>query len=132
MGCISSHEDFYSAGQRCVSQAKKAFDKVRYRSALVLYSQAIVYFEQALAESLCSREVEDVLVNAYLQQAFNTESHRAMYTQEQLDIVANTPTWVTAAFAIAVFAGFFGFVFIGYHLASDGFKNTVVDRHVFS
>lgn len=51
-------------------------------------------------------------VNAYLQQAFNTESHRAMYTQEQLDIVANTPTWVTAAFAIAVFAGFFGFVFI--------------------
>jgi len=51
-------------------------------------------------------------VNAYLQQAYNTESHRAMYTQEQLDIVANTPTWVTAAFAIAVFAGFLGFVFI--------------------
>jgi hypothetical protein len=51
-------------------------------------------------------------VNAYLQQAYNTEGHRAMYSQEQLDIVANTPTWVTAAFAIAVFAGFFGFVFI--------------------
>ncbi|AUC81365.1 hypothetical protein [Lacinutrix sp. Bg11-31] len=51
-------------------------------------------------------------VNHYLQQAYNTESFRNMYTQEQLDIVANTPTWVTAAFAIAVFAGFFGFVFI--------------------
>lgn len=51
-------------------------------------------------------------VNAYLQQAYNTESFRNMYTEEQLNIVANTPTWVTAAFAIAVFAGFFAFVFI--------------------
>ncbi|WGD34566.1 hypothetical protein [Olleya sp. YS] len=51
-------------------------------------------------------------VNAYLQQAYNTESFRNMYTEEQLNIVANTPAWVTAAFAIAVFAGFFAFVFI--------------------
>ncbi|RAJ11960.1 hypothetical protein [Olleya aquimaris] len=51
-------------------------------------------------------------VNAYLQQAYNTESFRSMYTEEQINIVANTPSWVTAAFAIAVFAGFFAFVFI--------------------
>lgn len=44
-------------------------------------------------------------VNAYLQQAYNTESYRAMYSDEQLEIAANMPTWVTAAFAIAVFAG---------------------------
>ncbi|WP_298342725.1 hypothetical protein [uncultured Algibacter sp.] len=41
----------------------------------------------------------------YLIQAYNTESYRAMYTAEQLEIAANMPAWVTAAFAIAVFAG---------------------------
>ncbi|MFY0714386.1 hypothetical protein J1D01_11950 [Seonamhaeicola sp. NFXS20] len=44
-------------------------------------------------------------VNAYLQQAYNTESYRAMYSKEQLEIAANMPVWVTAAFAIAVFSG---------------------------
>ncbi|WP_142786071.1 hypothetical protein [Changchengzhania lutea] len=44
-------------------------------------------------------------VNAYLQQAFDTDSFRAMYSEEQLNMVANTPAWVTAAFAIAVFSG---------------------------
>lgn len=44
-------------------------------------------------------------VNAYLQQAYNTERYREMYTPEQLEIAANLPSWVTAAFAIAVFAG---------------------------
>lgn len=44
-------------------------------------------------------------VNAYLQQAYNTESYREMYTPEQLEIAANLPSWVTAAFAIAVFSG---------------------------
>ena len=44
-------------------------------------------------------------VNAYLQQAYNTESYQAMYTAEQLDIASNLPAWVTAAFAIAVFVG---------------------------
>lgn len=44
-------------------------------------------------------------VNAYLQQAYDTEAYRAMYTEEQLEIAANMPSWVTAAFAIAVFAG---------------------------
>ncbi|GGZ69415.1 hypothetical protein GCM10007028_03040 [Algibacter mikhailovii] len=44
-------------------------------------------------------------VNAYLQQAYNTESYRNMYSTEQLEIAANMPVWVTAAFAIAVFGG---------------------------
>ena len=44
-------------------------------------------------------------VNAYLQQAYDTESYRAMYSKEQLEIAANMPAWVTAAFAIAVFGG---------------------------
>ncbi|MEC3908086.1 hypothetical protein VOI54_13725 [Tamlana sp. 2201CG12-4] len=44
-------------------------------------------------------------VNAYLQQAFNTEGYQEMYTAEQQEIAANFPAWVTAAFAIAVFAG---------------------------
>lgn len=44
-------------------------------------------------------------VKAYLQQAYNTEAYQEMYTAEQQEIVANLPTWVTAAFAIAVFAG---------------------------
>ncbi|WP_298555687.1 hypothetical protein [uncultured Algibacter sp.] len=44
-------------------------------------------------------------VNAYLQQAYNTESYQAMYSKEQLEIASNMPAWVTAAFALAVFAG---------------------------
>lgn len=44
-------------------------------------------------------------VNAYLQQAYNTEAYQEMYTPEQQEIAANMPAWVTAAFAIAVFAG---------------------------
>ncbi|MBO3116938.1 hypothetical protein J4050_09275 [Winogradskyella sp. DF17] len=44
-------------------------------------------------------------VNAYLQQAYNTESYRAMYSKEQLEIAANLPSFVTAAFALAVFGG---------------------------
>jgi len=47
-------------------------------------------------------------VNAYLQQAYNTESYREMYPPEQLEIAANMPSWVTAAFAIAVFGGALG------------------------
>ncbi|MDU8887101.1 hypothetical protein RXV94_13100 [Yeosuana sp. MJ-SS3] len=47
-------------------------------------------------------------VNAYLQQAYNTESFREMYPPEQLEIIANHPAWLTAAFAIAVFGGALG------------------------
>ncbi len=47
-------------------------------------------------------------VYMYLQQAYNTESHQAMYTPEQLEMVSNTPSWAIAAFAIAVFGGVLG------------------------
>ena len=47
-------------------------------------------------------------VNMYLQQAYNTESYRAMYPDpEMLELANNTPAWATAAYAIAVFAGLF-------------------------
>ncbi|MDX5584194.1 MAG: hypothetical protein QNK20_04590 [Aureibaculum sp.] len=50
-------------------------------------------------------------VNMYLQQAYNTESYRAMYPDpEMLEMANNTPAWATAAYAIAVFAGLFGCV----------------------
>lgn len=44
-------------------------------------------------------------VNAYVQQAYDTEAHRAQYSAEQLEIMSNLPVWYTALFAIAVFAG---------------------------
>ena len=47
-------------------------------------------------------------VNAYLQQAFMTDSFKAMYNEEQLKMIAEAPAWATAAFAIAVFGGFLG------------------------
>ena len=47
-------------------------------------------------------------VNAYLQQAFMTDSFKAMYNEEQLKMIAETPAWATTAFAIAVFCGFLG------------------------
>jgi hypothetical protein len=47
-------------------------------------------------------------VNAYIQQAYKTDSFKAMYTEEQLDMIANTPAWATAAFAVAVFGGILG------------------------
>jgi hypothetical protein len=42
-------------------------------------------------------------VNQYLQQAYNTEAFRTLYTTEQLALMDATPAWATAAFAIAVF-----------------------------
>jgi len=47
-------------------------------------------------------------VKHYLQQAYNTESYREMYTPEKLEIASNMPAWLTATFAIAVFAGTLG------------------------
>lgn len=47
-------------------------------------------------------------VNQYLQQAYKTDSFKEMSTPEQLEVYANLPTWYTAAFAIAVFAGAIG------------------------
>jgi hypothetical protein len=47
-------------------------------------------------------------VNAYIQQTYQTESFKAMYTEDQLQLIAEAPVWSTAAFALAVFGGFFG------------------------
>lgn len=47
-------------------------------------------------------------VNAYLQQAYKTESFKSQYPEEVLQILESTPAWATAAFAIAVFAGTLG------------------------
>ncbi|TVZ59785.1 hypothetical protein NA63_2322 [Flavobacteriaceae bacterium MAR_2010_105] len=44
----------------------------------------------------------------YLGQAYNTDAFREQYTAEQLELMANTPSWVTAAFALAVFGGIVG------------------------
>jgi len=43
-------------------------------------------------------------VNQYLGQAYQTESWRAALTDEQFEMVSNFPSWLTAAFAIAVFS----------------------------
>ena len=52
-------------------------------------------------------------VDAYIQQAYNTERHQAMYPDpKQLEIVNNLPTWLTAVFAIAVFSGVLGCIFL--------------------
>lgn len=42
-------------------------------------------------------------VNQYLQQAYQTDAFKEMYSEEQLEIINNLPTWYTAMFAIAVF-----------------------------
>ncbi|RIA09647.1 hypothetical protein OE09_1491 [Flavobacteriaceae bacterium MAR_2010_72] len=47
-------------------------------------------------------------VMQYLGQAYNTDAFREQYTSEQLELMANTPSWVTAAFALAVFGGIVG------------------------
>ncbi len=47
-------------------------------------------------------------VDQYLGQAYKTERWRAGLTDDQFEIVSNFPAWLTAAFAIAVFAGALG------------------------
>lgn len=51
-------------------------------------------------------------VMQYLGQAYSTDSFKSQYTEEQLNIILNTPAWATAAFAIAVFSGLLGCVFL--------------------
>ncbi|CAM1353942.1 hypothetical protein [Tenacibaculum insulae] len=52
-------------------------------------------------------------VNQYLQQAYNTDTFKAMYPDEKvLEMALNTPSWVMAAFAIAVFSGLLGSIFL--------------------
>jgi len=47
-------------------------------------------------------------VHGYLQQTYNTEAFRMQYSEEQLEIIANLPAWLIAAFAIAVFSSVLG------------------------
>jgi len=47
-------------------------------------------------------------VNAYIQQAYHTETHRSQYNAEQLEMIANQPSWYTTVFALAVFGGLLG------------------------
>lgn len=47
-------------------------------------------------------------VMQYLGQAYQTESWRSALTDEQYEMVTNFPSWLTAAFAIAVFSGVLG------------------------
>ncbi|MFI0429129.1 hypothetical protein [Mariniflexile sp. HMF6888] len=47
-------------------------------------------------------------VKEYLGQAYQTESWRAALTDEQFEMISSFPSWLTAAFAIAVFAGALG------------------------
>ena len=43
-------------------------------------------------------------VDGYLNQTYKTERFKSMYSEEQLEIIFNSPAWVTAAFAMAVFS----------------------------
>lgn len=47
-------------------------------------------------------------VNQYIQQAYMTDAFKAMYNEEQLEMITSSPSWVTAVFALAVFGGIFG------------------------
>ncbi len=47
-------------------------------------------------------------VNAYLQQAFKTETYSADLSADQIVLIDGLPAWMTALFAIAVFAGVIG------------------------
>lgn len=51
-------------------------------------------------------------VNAYLQQAFQTDAFKAMYNEEQLKMITEAPSWATGAFAIAVFGGVLGCILL--------------------
>ena len=56
----------------------------------------------------------------YLIKAYNTEGFRSQYTAEQLEVIANSPAWATAAFAIGVFGGLIasGFLLMRLKLAT--------------
>ena len=47
-------------------------------------------------------------IDGYLGQAYNTERYKSSFTAEELEIAASAPSWITAAFAIAVFTAFIG------------------------
>ncbi|QXP70230.1 hypothetical protein H0I29_16680 [Polaribacter sp. R2A056_3_33] len=51
-------------------------------------------------------------VDGYLNQAYQTERFKSMYSKEQLEIIFNIPSWVMAAFAIAVFSSVFACILL--------------------
>jgi CHASE2 domain-containing sensor protein len=51
-------------------------------------------------------------VFAYLGQAYMTDEMKAALPEEQLQLMESTPAWVTAAFAIAVWGGLLGCIFL--------------------
>ena len=51
-------------------------------------------------------------VMSYLGQAFMTDEIKAALPEAERALYENIPTWVTAAFAIAVFAGLLGSIFL--------------------
>ncbi len=51
-------------------------------------------------------------IDGYLNQAYQTERFKTMYSEEQLEHIFNAPSWVTAAFAIAVFSSVIRLYFI--------------------
>ena len=51
-------------------------------------------------------------VHGYLSQAYQTEAFTSAYTAEQLDVINGMPAWYTALFAIAVFSGTLGCLFL--------------------
>lgn len=44
-------------------------------------------------------------VSRYLMEAYNVESFRANFNEDQLTLMDGSPSWLTAVFAIAVFSG---------------------------
>lgn len=64
----------------------------------------------------------------YLIKAYNTEGFRSQYTTEQLEIIANSPAWATAAFAIGVFGGLIasGFLLMRRKLATIFFVFSIL------
>ena len=51
-------------------------------------------------------------VYAYLSQVYLTTEEKALLPKESQDFYAHAPSWYTGAFAIAVFAGAFGCLFL--------------------
>ena len=51
-------------------------------------------------------------VHGYISQAYNTSAYTDAYTSEQLEVMSNLPAWYTALFAIAVFFGALGSLFL--------------------
>jgi len=61
-------------------------------------------------------------VIAYLGQAFMTDEMKAALPAEQQELYNNTPIWVTAAFAIAVWGGFLASILL---LVRKAFSKTI-------